>query len=156
MSDRIPITPSGLKMMQEDLKQLRGPDLQAACVAVETARAHGDLSENAEYDAAKEHHAKIIKQIGDLEGMINRAQVIDPAEVDYDRIKFGATVQLLDTDSDDEVQYQIVGTYEADIKQGRISIESPIARGLIGKEEGDEVTIKTPGGAREFEILGIE
>lgn len=151
----IPMTPAGHRQLHELLKQLKLVALPAAIQALAVARAHGDLSENAEYEAAKEHHEQLLHQIRDVERKIAQAQVIDPATIAHKRIVFGATVQLRDADIDEEVTYRLVGTDEADIKQGTISVESPIGRALIGKEKGDAVHVKTPKGSREFVILQI-
>lgn len=151
----IPMTPAGRRQLHELLKQLKTTALPAAIQALAVARAHGDLSENAEYDAAKEHHEQLLYQIREIERKIAQAQVIDPSTIAHERIVFGATVQLRDADTDDEVTYQLVGTDEADLRQHKISVESPIGRALIGKEEGDEVHVKTPKGVRQFVILQI-
>ncbi|MBI2346442.1 MAG: transcription elongation factor GreA [Deltaproteobacteria bacterium] len=155
LTHSIPMTPTGHRRLQEQLKQLKTAALPAAIQALATARAHGDLSENAEYDAAKSHHEQLLKQISDLERKLTQAHIIDPSSIVHERIVFGATVQLRDADNGDELTYQLVGTDESDLKQGKISVESPIGRALIGKGEGDEVTVKTPKGERAFEILKI-
>lgn len=150
-----PMTPNGLRQLHELMKRLKTAELPAAIQALTTARAHGDLSENAEYDAAKAHHEQLLKQISDLERKIASAQVIDPTKLDNETVVFGATVQLRDLENDDAMTYQLVGVDESDIRQGKISIESPIGRALVGKGEGDEVKVKTPKGSRAFEILKI-
>lgn len=152
---RIPMTPAGRKMLEERLKFLKNVERPKIIAAIEEARGHGDLSENAEYDIAKEHQLQLSKQIQEIEHKLSLAQVIDPATIRSEKIVFGATVKLRAVGNDDEATYSIVGVDEADLKQGKISIESPIARALIGKSEGDEVKVKTPQGSREYEIIGI-
>jgi transcription elongation factor GreA len=151
----IPVTPEGYKKLVEELKKLKSVDRPENIADIEKARAQGDLSENAEYSAAKERQSFISFRIGEVENMIARAQVIDPATMDTSKIVFGATVKLKDVDSGEEVNYQIVGKDEFDIKLGRISVESPIAKSLIGKELSDVVRVVTPRGHREFEVLEI-
>jgi len=153
---RIPMTPGGQKKLQNELKHLKSVERPKNVADIERARDHGDLSENAEYDAAKEHQAHISCRMQEIEHKLASAQVIDPATLDHDKVVFGATVKLHDLDSGEELSYKIVGADETDISKGRISIESPIARALIGKEEGDEVKVSTPKGVREFEVVGIE
>ena len=152
----IPMTPEGLKRLQEDLKYLKSVERPKNIADIETARAHGDLSENAEYAAAKERQSHIAGRLAEIEDKIARAQVIDPSKLSHQKIVFGATVKLADVDSGEEVRYQIVGGHESDVKNGKISIESPIAKSLIGKEIGDVAKVVTPRGAREFEILEIK
>lgn len=154
MSTSTPITPGGLAKLHEQLKHLREVERPQNVRDIEEARAHGDLRENAEYHAAKERQGMLAGQISALETQIATAQVIDPAALSGSRVIFGATVALVDLDSEEEtkVQYQIVGDVEADLAAGLISLSSPIAKGLIGKEEGDEVTIFTPKGKRLFLI----
>lgn len=149
------MTPAGLRQLQERLKRIKGPERSAAVVALQEARSHGDLSENAEYDIAKERLSQIDHHIGDLERALANAEVIDPRELDHSRIVFGATVELRDLATEERFTYQIVGIHEADISAQKISIESPIARALIGKEIGDEARVQTPKGVRELEILRI-
>lgn len=156
MTDRVPLTPQGYKALQERLKQLKTVERPRNIAAIEEARSHGDLSENAEYDAAKEEQGMLNSQIVDLEAKIALAEIIDPSKITSDKIVFGATVTLVDLDTDEESTYQIVGTPEADLNHGKISIESPMARALIGKSEGDEARVKTPKGVREVEILKVE
>jgi len=139
--------------MLKDLKEFQRP---ANVLAIEEARAHGDLKENAEYHAAKEKQSLIAAQIATIEDKLSRIQVVDPLELDLEKVVFGATVELLDLDSDDEVTYQIVGSDEADVTKGLISYDAPLARALIGKEEGDNVQVKVPKGIREYEVVGIE
>ena len=153
---RMPITPEGYKKLQERLKQLKQVDRPANVRAIEEARGHGDLSENAEYDAAKERQQHISREMAEIEHKLSLAHVIDPATVTHHKVVFGATVTLKDSDNGDDIAYTIVGVGESDIARGRISVESPIARALIGKEEGDEVKVVTPKGAREFEIVTVE
>lgn len=155
MRNPIPMTPEGYRKLNEELKYLKSVERPKNIEDIERARAQGDLSENAEYDAAKERQAHISRRLGELEDKIARAQVIDPATINHEKIVFGATVKLMDVDSGEEVRYQIVGGDESDVKQGRISIESPIAKSLIGKTLSDVVRVTTPRGMREFEILAI-
>lgn len=156
MATPLPMTPQGFKKLHEELKKLKSVDRPQNVLDIEVARAHGDLSENAEYEAAKEKQGHISRRIGEVEDMISRAQVIDPALMTHQKIVFGATVKLVDSESGEELQYQIVGAVESDIKLGKISVESPIAKSLIGKEPNDVVRVVTPRGAREFEILEIK
>ena len=155
--DRVPLTERGAQLLRDELKQLKSKERPAIIQAIAEAREHGDLKENAEYHAAKERQGFIEGRIKDLEGKLSNAQVIDVTKVDGGgKVIFGATVKLYDIDGDKEVTYQIVGQDEADIKSGLISVTSPIARGLIGKREGDEVTVTTPGGQVPYEILTVE
>ncbi|MBI1908781.1 MAG: transcription elongation factor GreA [Deltaproteobacteria bacterium] len=149
------MTPDGFRKLQEELKQLKAVERPKAVQDIENARSHGDLSENAEYDAAKERQALLSKRIAEVEDTLSRAQVIDPSKMDHEKIVFGASVRLLDTESGEEINYQIVGATESNIKAGKISIESPIAKSLIGKGEEDVVKVTTPRGTKEFEILKI-
>lgn len=151
----IPITPAGYKKLQEELKRLKKVERPQNIRDIEEARAHGDLSENAEYHAAKERQGFIMKSIKEIEHTLAEAKVIDPTELDHDTIVFGATVTLLDTESEEKVTYQIVGKTESDVRQGKVSVESPIARALIGKKAGAATEVRTPRGVREFEILEI-
>ncbi len=152
----IPITVHGAKRLEAELERLKTVERPQVINAIAEARAQGDLSENAEYDAARERQAFVEGKIRELEGTLSNAQIIDPAELDAgDRIVFGATVTLLDLESDEEVTYQIVGDVESDIKAGKISVMSPVARALIGKSEGDVTEVQTPGGVREFEIIEV-
>lgn len=155
MAQRIPMTPQGHKALHERLKFLKQVERPKIVSAIEEARGHGDLAENAEYDYAKERQLQISQQIKDLEHKLSMAQVIDPKKIDSDKVVFGATVVLSDIDNDEHITYCIVGSDESDINAGRISIESPIARALIGREEGDEVRVKTPKGLRTFEVVSI-
>lgn len=152
----VPMTVKGAEQLNQELENLKRVQRPQVIQAIAEARAHGDLSENAEYHAAKEQQSFIEGRIVEVEAKLSVAQVIDPTKVNAEgRVVFGATVELLDTEIDTEVTYQIVGDDEADIEQGKISISSPIARALIGKEEGDEVTVKVPNGERYYEILTV-
>ena len=152
----LPITKRGAEKLKEELHRLKTVDRPAVITAIAEARAQGDLSENAEYDAAKDRQGFIEGRIQEIEGKLSVAQVIDPSAVDAGgRVVFGATVELEDEDSGDSVTYQIVGEDEADLKLGLINVSSPIARALIGKEEGDVATVNSPGGSREVEILSV-
>lgn len=155
-NSKIPMTPEGLRRLQELLKRLKSVDRPTAINALSVARSHGDLSENAEYDIAKETLSQLEKQISDTEAKISSAQVIDPSTMDHDKVVFGATVTVLDIDTDAQVTYQIVGVDEADIAAYKISVESPIARALIGKAEGDEATVQSPKGPRVLEIIQVK
>ena len=155
MSSRIPITASGLRRLKEELKQLQGVERTKISREIEVARGHGDLRENAEYHAAKEKQSHIEGRILSLNDSIARAEVIDVSKLSGDRVVFGATVKLLDAETDKEVTYTLVGELEADIKRRLISVTSPLARGLIGKAVGDLVTVQSPGGAREYEVVEV-
>lgn len=151
-----PLTVKGAEKLRAELHKLKSIERPAVIQAIAEARAHGDLSENAEYDAAKEKQGFVEGRIADLEGKLGNAQLIDPAELDADgRVVFGATVELEDVVSGDSVTYQVVGDDEADIKLGQISVSSPIARALIGKYTGDTVDVQAPGGVRQYEILDV-
>ncbi len=152
----IPLTKRGAEKLKEELHRLKTVDRPAVIAAIAEARAQGDLSENAEYDAAKDRQGFIEGRILEIEGKLAAAQIIDPATLDADgRVVFGSTVDLEDEDSGAKVTYQIVGEDEADIKAGRISVGSPIARALVGKSEGDSVEVATPGGKRSYEIIAV-
>ena len=151
----VPMTPEGHKKMQEELKYLKAVERPKVVDAIEVARGHGDLSENAEYDAAKEKQGQLMGKIAFIEDQLARAQIIDPASIEHEKIVLGASIKMTDVDSGESLSYQIVGAYESDIKIGKISVESPIAKSLIGKETGDVVKVTTPRGAREFEIIEI-
>ncbi|HEX6944860.1 MAG TPA: transcription elongation factor GreA [Casimicrobiaceae bacterium] len=154
---RIPMTVQGAERLKVELHRLKTVERPSVIQAIADARAHGDLSENADYDAAKERQGFIEGRIADLENKLANAQVIDPSSVDADgRVVFGATVEIEDLDSGERSTYQIVGDDEADIKDRKISVSSPIARSLIGKTEGDTVEVKTPGGARAYEIVTVD
>ena len=152
----VPITKQGAEMLKEELHRLKTKDRPSVINAIAEARAQGDLSENAEYDAAKERQAFIEGRIADLEGKLGAAQIIDPSLLDADgRVVFGSTVDLEDLESGESVTYQIVGTDEADLKLAKVSVTSPIARALIGKHAGDVVEVQAPSGPREYEILEV-
>ena len=146
--DKVPVTRAGYDALNAELKSLKEETRPAVIKAIAEAREHGDLSENAEYHAAREKQSFVEGRIKELEGVISRADVIDPAKMSGATIKFGATVEIVDEDTDEEKTYQIVGEPEADIDSGKLNMRSPLARGLIGKEEGDSVEINTPGGGR--------
>ena len=150
------MTSTGHEALETELKQLKTVDRLETIRMIAEAREHGDLSENAEYHAAKERQSFIETRIMELEDLISRSQVIDPKTLSGNTVKFGATVLLVDEDTEDESTYQIVGDHEADVKEGRIAISSPIARALIGKEAGDSVDVNTPGGGRSYEILKVK
>ncbi|QQQ17809.1 transcription elongation factor GreA [Brevundimonas vitis] len=154
--EKVPMTAGGYRALDDQLKQLKSVERPAVIAAISEARAHGDLSENAEYHAAKERQGWIEGQIAEIEDKISRAQVIDVSKLSGDRVKFGATVTMVDEDTEEEGCYQIVGEHEADVKQGKISVASPIARALISKEVGDVVEVNTPGGVKAYEILKVE
>lgn len=154
--EKAPMTANGYAQLKEELRWRQQEERPRIIEAISEARAHGDLSENAEYHAAKEAQSHNEGRIGELEDLISRAEVIDPSKLTGSNIKFGATVTLADEDTDEEKVYQIVGDQEADVKAGRISISSPIARALIGKEEGDSVEVQAPGGARGYEIVSVK
>jgi transcription elongation factor GreA len=156
MSEKFPMTPAGYATMKAQLYKLKNVDRIANSRAIEVARGHGDLSENADYSAAKEEQGLIEAKIRELEAKIALAEVIDPTKLSGTRVKFGATVTIEDTESGDQTRYTIVGEHEADIKKGRISIGAPVARALIGKEVGDTVTVQSPKGKREFEVTEVE
>ena len=154
--DKIPFTPEGLEKLKKELEYLIKVERRNVLKAIEEARAHGDLSENAEYESAKEKQAYIEGRIQDLSGILANAEVIPALNKKPEKVQFGVTVKLLNLDTDGTVIYKIVGPYEADPSNGSISIYSPIARALIGKEVGDEVQVSTPSGVKNFEILDIE
>jgi transcription elongation factor GreA len=152
--EKIPMTRAGHAALDEELKSLKTVERPAVIKAIAEAREHGDLSENAEYHAARERQSFVEGRIKELEGILSLAEVIDPTKLSGP-IKFGATVTLVDEDSDEERTYQIVGETEADIERGLLNIRSPLARALIGKDEGDSVEVRTPGGERSYEVLSI-
>jgi transcription elongation factor GreA len=156
MSEKFPMTPAGYATMKAHLLRLKNVDRPANSKAIEIARGHGDLSENADYSAAKEEQGLIEAKIRELEAKIAMAEVIDPTKLSGSRVKFGATVTIEDSESGETQRYVIVGEHEADIKKGRISIGAPVARALIGKEVGDAVTVTTPKGKREYEVTEVE
>ena len=152
----IPLTTKGAQKLREELQQLKHVERPAVIEAIAEARAQGDLSENAEYDAARERQGFVEARIGDLEGTLSNAQVIDPSELEADgRVVFGATVEIEELDSGEKVVYQVVGDLEADIKQHLISVSSPVARALIGTSEGDVVAVKAPSGPKAYEIIRV-
>ena len=154
--NKIPITLNGAELLRAELHKLKTVERPNVITAIAEARAQGDLSENAEYDAARERQGFIEGRIKEVEGKLSNAQIIDPALLDADgRCVFGATVEMEDQDSGNSVTYQIVGEDEADIKAGKISVNSPVARGLIGKYAGDLAQVQTPGGIREYEIIDV-
>jgi transcription elongation factor GreA len=156
MSQRVPMTTGGLLRLKQELKRLKNVERPKIVKEIAEARSHGDLSENAEYHAAKEKQSHVEGRIAQVEHWIATAEVIEVAKLTGDRVVFGATVTLEDGESGDEVTYQIVGELEADLKQGRISVTSPIARALIGKSEGDTAVVRSPGGEKEYEIKSVE
>ncbi|CAA7622871.1 transcription elongation factor GreA [Magnetospirillum sp. SS-4] len=153
--EKIPMTPAGLAQLEDELRTLKSVERPAVIRAIAEAREHGDLSENAEYHAARERQSFIEGRVSELEDIISRAQVIDIATLSGSQVRFGATVTLADEDSDDEVVYTIVGAHEADIKAGRMSVHSPLARALIGKHLGDTVEVTAPGGSKSYEIVDV-
>ncbi|WP_249696581.1 transcription elongation factor GreA [Stappia sp. WLB 29] len=153
--EKVPMTGAGYAMLEKELKQRMSEERPRIIQAIAEARAHGDLSENAEYHAAKEQQSLNEGRISELEDKLGRAEVIDVSKLSGDTVKFGATVTLIDEDTEEEKKYMIVGDVEADVKLGRISISSPIARALIGKAVGDSVEVTAPGGARAYEIIDV-
>jgi transcription elongation factor GreA len=153
--EKIPLTARGFARLDAELKKLKSVERPAVIAAIAEAREHGDLSENAEYHAARERQSFIEGRIRELEGLIGRSDVIDPSRMSG-AIKFGATVKLVDEHTDEEKTFQIVGEAEASIEQGLLNIRSPLAMSLIGKEEGDSVEVRTPGGVRSYEILSVQ
>lgn len=154
--NKYPLTVVGADMLRAELQNLKSVERPSVILAIAEARAQGDLSENAEYDAAKEKQGFVEGRIADLEGKLSNAQIIDPTTLDAEgRIVFGATVELEDANSGESVTYQIVGDDEADIKKGKISVSSPIARALIGKYAGDSADVQAPGGVRQYEVLDV-
>ncbi len=154
--DKIPMTKQGYEALNTELKTLKDVERPAVIKAIAEAREHGDLSENAEYHSAREKQSFIEGRIKEVEGMIGRADVIDPSKLSGPTVRFGATVQLVDEDTDEEKTYQIVGEAEADISNGKLNMNSPLARTLIGKDVGDSVEVVTPGGSRAYEILSVK
>jgi len=155
MVQRIPMSKAGNRKLRDELIQLERVERGAVVKAIETAREHGDLKENAEYHAAKDRQGHIEGRILELKDKLSRSEVIDCSKVGTERVFFGTIVQLLDMDSEEEVTYQLLGPEEADVKTGSISVLSPLGRSMIGKEVGDDVVAKTPGGIREFEVIDI-
>jgi len=153
--EKVPMTASGYSRLQEELKHLKSVERPAVIRAIAEAREHGDLSENAEYQAARERQSFIEGRVIELEDRISRAEVIDVSALSGDSVKFGATVKLADEDTDEEATYQIVGQDESDIKAGRLSVTAPLARGLIGKTVGEVVEVTTPNGSKSYEVMDI-
>lgn len=154
--DKIPMTAGGLKQLEDELRNLKDVERNAVIRAISEAREHGDLSENAEYHAARERQSFIEGRIKELESIISYAEVIDPTKLSGDVVRFGATILLADEDTDEESAYQIVGQHESDVESGLLSVVSPLARGLIGKSLGDSVEVKTPGGSKSYEIVKVD
>nr|B0SZ84.1 RecName: Full=Transcription elongation factor GreA; AltName: Full=Transcript cleavage factor GreA [Caulobacter sp. K31] len=154
--EKVPMTAGGYQTLDEELKRLKTIERPAVIAAISEARQHGDLSENAEYHAAKERQGWIEGRIAEIEDKIARAQVIDVSKLSGKQVKFGATVSVVDEDTEEESRYQIVGDHEADVKEGRISLSSPLSRAMIGKEVGEVVEVYTPGGVKAYEILKVE
>lgn len=150
------MTAGGYQSLDDELKRLKSIERPSVIAAISEARSHGDLSENAEYHAAKERQGWIEGRIAEIEDKISRAQVIDVSKLSGSQVKFGATVTVVDEDTEEEGRYQLVGEHEADVREGRVSITSPIARAMIGKEQGDVVEVNTPGGVKAYEILKVE
>jgi transcription elongation factor GreA len=153
--EKVPMTVNGFATLEEELRHRQQVERPRIIQAISEARAHGDLSENAEYHAAKDAQSMNEGRILELESMISRAEIIDVSKLSGDRVKFGATVKLFDEDTEEEKTYQIVGEPEADVRSGRVSVTSPIARALIGKGVGDTVEVNTPGGGKSYEIVGV-
>ena len=156
MPERIPMTPRGVKKLREELKRLREVERPKNVEDIEIARAHGDLKENAEYHAAKERQSFIEGRSREIDSILALSEVIDPAKLSGDRVVFGATVKLADTDSGEETTYSIVGDHEGDIKEGRIAISAPLARAMIGREKGDTVVLRTGKGSREYQVMDVQ
>ena len=154
--EKVPMTAEGYHALDDELRLLKAQERPSVIAAIAEARSHGDLSENAEYHAAKERQGWIEGRIAEIEDKIARAQIIDVSKLSGAQIKFGATVSVVDEDTEEEARYQIVGEHEADVRSGKISIGSPIARAMIGKESGDVVEVNTPGGVKAYEILKVE
>jgi transcription elongation factor GreA len=150
------MTAPGLQRLEEELRTLKSIERPAVIAAIAEARSHGDLSENAEYHAARERQSFIEGRVQELEEVISAVEVIDPSQLSGDQVKFGAHVQLIDEETDKEATYQIVGLHEADIRQARLSVSSPLAKALIGKKVGDTVSVPAPGGDRTYEILSVK
>lgn len=154
--EKVPVTKAGYDRLNAELKELKENERPAVIKAIAEAREHGDLSENAEYHAARERQSFVEGRIQELEGLVSRADVIDPTKIGGDTIKFGATLRIVDEDTDEEKTFQIVGESEADIDSGKLNMRAPLARALIGKEVGDSVEVNTPGGGKSYEILSIK
>jgi len=155
MEQKVPMTLAGFKRLEDELRHLKTVERQSVIKAIAEAREHGDLSENAEYHAAKERQGFIEGRIAELEDKLSRAEVIDATQITGSDIKFGATVKLIDDDTEEEVIYQIVGSDESDIKKGLLSITAPLARALIGKKKGDTIEVSTPNGGKSYEITSV-
>ena len=153
--EKVPMTEAGHAAMTSEIKHLKSVERPRIIKAIEEARSHGDLSENAEYHAAKEQQGWLEARVAELEDKISRAEVIDVTKLSGDTVKFGAEVTLVDEDTEEKAAYQIVGEFEADVKKGKISVASPIARAIIGKKKGDSVEVNTPGGGKSYEILNV-
>ena len=154
--EKVPMTLQGYEALQSELKLLKGTERPAIIQAIAEAREHGDLSENAEYHAARERQSFVEGRIAELEDKTSRAEIIDPAKLSGDQIMFGATVVVADCDTDEEKKYQIVGESESDIANGKLAITSPMARALIGKSVGDTIEVHTPGGTKDYEVVTVE
>ena len=154
--EKIPMTAAGFTALEDELKQRKTVERPRIIEAISEARAHGDLSENAEYHAAKEAQSHNEGRIVELEDQLSRAEVVDVSRLSGDTVKFGATVRIVDEDTEEEKTYQIVGDFEADFKQGRISLSSPLARAMIGKVKGDSIEVVAPGGAKGYQILDVK
>ena len=153
--EKVPMTAGGLKTLEDELRQLKFTERHKIIKAIEIAREHGDLSENAEYHSAREKQSFIEGRILELEGIISYAEVIDPTTLSGDIVRFGATVEFADEDTNEESTFQIVGTYEANVERGKLSVTSPTARALIGKSIGDSVEVTTPSGSKSYEIIKV-
>jgi transcription elongation factor GreA len=153
--DKVPMTAEGHAAMMEEVKHLKSVERPRIIKAIEEARSHGDLSENAEYHAAKEQQGWTEARVAELEDKLSRAEIIDITKLSGDTVKFGAKVTLIDEETEDQTSYQIVGEFEADVKKGKISVSSPIARAIIGKKTGDSVEVSTPGGGKSYEIAKV-
>jgi transcription elongation factor GreA len=154
-TEKIPMTTDGFRVLEEELRRLRTIERPEIIKAIEAARAHGDLSENAEYHSAREKQGFIEGRLMELEDMISRADVIDPKTLSGNTVRFGATVKLADEDTNEQSTYQIVGSHETDVEHGRISVTSPLGRALIGKKVGDSAEVNAPGGAKSYEIVKV-
>jgi transcription elongation factor GreA len=154
--EKVPMTGEGYQALDDELRRLKTQERPSVIAAISEARAHGDLSENAEYHAAKDRQGWIEGRIAEIEDKISRAQVIDVSKLSGSQVKFGATVTVVDEDTEEEARYQIVGEHEADVKQGRISVTSPLSRAVMSKEVGDVVEVNTPGGVKAYEILKVD
>ena len=153
--DKVPMTAEGHSAMMDEVKHLKTVERPRIIKAIEEARSHGDLSENAEYHAAKEQQGWTEARVAELEDKLSRAEIIDISKLSGDTVKFGAKVTLIDEETDEKTAYQIVGEFEADVKKGKISVSSPIARAIIGKKKGDSVEVNTPGGGKSYEIAKV-